>query len=89
MDEREEHFAPEVNGVPMPIFEYVCRECSHKFEAIVSGSQKPECPKCHTKEGLEQQLSTFAVNVKSSPSRPVAPCGMPGGGCGSGGCQFN
>jgi putative FmdB family regulatory protein len=76
------------HGALMPIFEYVCRECSHKFEAIVSGSQKAECPKCHAQEGLEQQLSTFAVNTKSS-SRPVAPCGMPGGGCGSGGCQFN
>jgi len=31
----------------MPIFEYVCAECGHNFEAIVLGDQKAECPKCH------------------------------------------
>jgi hypothetical protein len=24
----------------MPIFEYVCRQCNHQFEAIVMGKQK-------------------------------------------------
>ena len=42
----------------MPIFEYLCAECGHKFEAIVFGDKKAECPKCHTGK-LEQQLSTF------------------------------
>ena len=72
----------------MPIFEYRCESCGHKFEAILFGEQKPECPKCHT-EKLEKQLSTFAVNAKggSSPS-PSMGCGqsnccrMNGGGCG-------
>ncbi len=38
----------------MPIFEYVCKECQHAFEALVFGKQKAECPKCHSKklEGL-------------------------------------
>ena len=31
----------------MPIFEYVCKECDHQFEALVYGKQKAECPKCH------------------------------------------
>lgn len=69
----------------MPIFEYLCESCGHKFEAILFGEQKPECPKCHT-ANLEKQLSTFAVNAKSSAS-PDAGCGqanccrMSGGGC--------
>jgi putative FmdB family regulatory protein len=71
----------------MPIFEYRCESCGHKFEAIVFGEQKAECPKCHT-EKLEQQLSTFAVSTKSgSSSSPSMSCGqsnccrMNGGGC--------
>lgn len=45
----------------MPIFEYVCRECDHRFEAIVLGSQKANCPKCESRK-LEQQISRFAVS---------------------------
>jgi putative FmdB family regulatory protein len=72
----------------MPIFEYRCESCGHKFETILFGEQKPECPKCHT-EKLEKQLSTFAVSAKSSgSSSPSMGCGqsnccmMNGGGCG-------
>lgn len=71
----------------MPIFEYRCESCGHKFEAILFGEQKAECPQCHTQK-LEQQLSTFAVNTKGSSPAPAAGCGqssccmMNGGGCG-------
>ncbi len=34
----------------MPIFEYVCKECDHQFEALVYGKQKAECPKCHSNQ---------------------------------------
>ena len=44
----------------MPIFEYVCQACDHEFEALLYGSDKPECPKCHGKR-LSPQLSVFAV----------------------------
>jgi putative FmdB family regulatory protein len=71
----------------MPIFEYVCKGCGHKFEAIVMGEKKAECPTCHGSE-LEQQLSTFSAHShSSSSSQPMAPCGMPGGGCGN--CPMN
>ena len=64
----------------MPIFEYVCKECPHGFEALVFGQQKAECPKCKSKK-LEQQLSVFAVSAKSAGSSQSP---MPtGGGCGS------
>ena len=62
----------------MPIFEYVCRDCGHPFETIVSGSRAPQCPVCQS-ESLEKQLSVFAVSA-SSPSRDVS---LPAsGGCG-------
>ena len=70
----------------MPIFEYRCEECGHKFEAILFGEQKPECPKCHTAR-LEQQLSTFAVARSSGGSAAAAEgcgksnCCMTNGGC--------
>ena len=49
----------------MPIFEYRCESCGHKFEAILFGEQKAECPSCHTGK-LEAQLSTFSVSTKSN-----------------------
>ena len=49
----------------MPIFEYICKECDHQFEALVYGKQKAECPKCHGSE-LAPQLSVFAVSAKGS-----------------------
>lgn len=67
----------------MPIFEYICQECDHPFEALVYGDQKAECPKCHSKK-LTPQLSTFAVSSKgTAPSVPsmgaCGTCGDPGG----------
>ena len=70
----------------MPIFEYRCEQCGNKFEAILFGEQKAECPSCHTGR-LEPQLSTFSVSTKSSAPAASAGCGqtnccmMGGGGC--------
>jgi putative FmdB family regulatory protein len=67
----------------MPIFEYICKECQHQFEALVYGKEKAECPKCSSKK-LEAQLSVFAVSAKgsspsASPSRACGSCGDPRG----------
>ena len=67
----------------MPIFEYICQQCRHQFEALVYGSERAECPKCHSAK-LEPQLSVFAVSAKSSsqsasPASPCASCGDPRG----------
>ena len=71
----------------MPIYEYVCRDCDHGFEALVYGEEKAECPKCHSKK-LEPQLSKFAVSSKSSTASPaVGPCGSCGDPAGPGACQ--
>lgn len=64
----------------MPIFEYVCKECDHEFEAIVYGAKKAECPKCHSKH-LAPQLSVFAVAGKSA-SEPTPSAGGSCGRCG-------
>ena len=45
----------------MPLYEYECRACHHRFEALVRGSSPPSCPACHA-EDLERIQSLFAVN---------------------------
>jgi len=44
----------------MPIFEYLCRDCGHDFEALVlKASETICCPQCR-KENLQKKMSTFA-----------------------------
>ena len=73
----------------MPIFEYICKECDHEFEALVYGSQKAECPKCHGKK-LTPQLSVFAVAGKttSSAAPSAGACGSCGDPRGEGACSM-
>jgi len=77
----------------MPIFEYVCKECEHEFEALVFGKQKAECPKCQSRK-LEPQLSVFAVSAKSGSAfqspmpAAAAPCGSCGDARGPGACSL-
>ncbi|HZU43017.1 MAG TPA: zinc ribbon domain-containing protein [Terriglobales bacterium] len=74
----------------MPIFEYICKQCNRQFEALVYGSEKAECPSCHSKK-LEPQLSVFAVATKSSAASPMpsaGPCGSCGDPRGPGACAM-
>ena len=73
----------------MPIFEYICQQCQHRFEAIVLGSKKAACPKCESKR-LAQQLSKFAVaGSDKSHSESVSACGTCGDPRGPGACSMN
>ena len=73
----------------MPIFEYVCQQCHHRFEALVYGKQKPECPKYHATK-LDPLLSVFAVAAKgaSSASTPTGACRSCGDPRGPGACSL-
>jgi putative FmdB family regulatory protein len=31
----------------MPLYEYLCQDCSRQFEAFVTRDRAPECPACH------------------------------------------
>jgi putative FmdB family regulatory protein len=73
----------------MPIFEYRCEACGHKFEAILSSaSRRRNVPNCHT-EKLEKQLSTFAVSKSSGAASPEAGCGQANCCRMNGGCDLN
>lgn len=54
----------------MPIYEYACRGCGHHFEALVRGSEVPECPACSSQD-IERLLSMFAVSSDSTRSRAL------------------
>lgn len=66
----------------MPLYEYVCRKCSSKFEELIYGDDKPVCPACQSKD-LERVMSVVAVG-KGQPDVPPSPCGSckSRGGCG-------
>jgi putative FmdB family regulatory protein len=50
----------------MPVYEYKCRECGHRFEYLVlHSSPAAECPAC-TKKDLEQLISLCAVSSETS-----------------------
>jgi putative FmdB family regulatory protein len=55
----------------MPLYEYDCRACGHRFEALVRKGDTPACPECHGVE-LERVLSQFAVNSENTRASALA-----------------
>lgn len=65
----------------MPLYEYRCRECGHRFEILQRVGERAEgltCPHCGA-PGVEKQFSTFASHDAS------ATRGAAAGSCGPGG----
>jgi putative FmdB family regulatory protein len=54
----------------MPIFEYVCEKCNHRFESIVLGRKKPKCPQCASGK-LERQVESFVQGRSGKKRRGV------------------
>ena len=56
----------------MPIYEYACRSCSHRFEALVlRAEQEPAaCPECHGVD-LEKLVSAFAPDSSGTRSQSL------------------
>ena len=50
----------------MPLYEYQCKKCKHRFEKIQKFSDKPikKCPECGGP--LEKLISTSSVQFKGS-----------------------
>jgi len=76
----------------MPLFEYNCKTCDHRFEWLTRGAATPECPSCHG-SNLEKRQSVFAART-SGPATgatqvPVGPCGSCGDPRGPGSCSLN
>jgi putative FmdB family regulatory protein len=54
----------------MPIFEYVCKKCHHRFERLVMGSQRPNCPECASMR-LERQVEPFSQGRAAQKPRGI------------------
>ena len=67
----------------MPIYEYRCKKCQHKFDKLVPMStddSEIECPACHEKLA-ERVVSLFGTTGSGSRSRSAGSCApAPGGG---------
>ncbi len=65
----------------MPLYEYRCTECDHRFEILQrlgDGVEGLTCPTCGT-ERLEKMFSTFAAAATQASTAPA-----PSAGCGPG-----
>ena len=64
----------------MPLFEYKCNDCDHKFEELVNSSTtNVPCPKCKS-QNTSKLLSVFAASGGSGSG--ASSCST--GGCGGG-----
>ncbi len=67
----------------MPIYEFMCEKCSHRFEELVllSDKKKPVCPKCGSKM-VKKLMSAGSVRPHGIPTGSggfKAPSCSPGG----------
>ena len=53
----------------MPLWDFICQDCEHEFEALVRGETAASCPKCES-ENLERQMAL--PRVKSDTTRGLA-----------------
>jgi putative FmdB family regulatory protein len=71
----------------MPLYEYRCRDCGHRFEVLQGlgeGAGGLACPSCRA-AALDKQFSTFATTSGSGDAggaESFSACGA--GGCGAG-----
>jgi putative FmdB family regulatory protein len=74
----------------MPIYEYMCPTCDHKFEKLQTMSATgADCPRCEqpAKRALSVFASiTFGDSSGSSEFSQMPPPPLRGGGCCGGGC---
>ena len=54
----------------MPVYEYICKDCQHSFEVVLTlkehDMQAATCPKCKS-DNVEQDVAEFyAVTSKKS-----------------------
>lgn len=50
----------------MPIYEYQCRQCGHRFEYLVlKSTPAAECPSCHHQD-LTQLISLCSMSSEST-----------------------
>jgi putative FmdB family regulatory protein len=82
----------------VPIYEYECRACRRRFEALVFGAETVSCPGCRA-EDPEKRFSAFAVggggggaagaeSAADAMAFGPSPCGSCGDPRGPGSCAL-
>ncbi|HUT64523.1 MAG TPA: zinc ribbon domain-containing protein [Spirochaetota bacterium] len=69
----------------MPVYEYLCKDCSHQFEKLVRGYKESTlCPQCNSRK-VSKLFSTFACRGTASPSESASSgcSSCSGGNCAS------
>lgn len=72
----------------MPLYEYVCKRCSHAFEELSSRDEGALCPKCAAQDVERVLFSRVAVKTSAAEPAP-SPCGRCGDPRGPGACSMN
>ena len=54
----------------MPLYDFKCRACGHRFEELVRVGEVPECPKCH--DAAPERLFSTSAGVSTERSRNKA-----------------
>jgi putative FmdB family regulatory protein len=64
----------------MPMFEFQCRQCGHRFETLVLSATRSatSCPSCDGKD-LEKLYSVFGTSSGHATGRSSAPVSFGGG----------
>jgi putative FmdB family regulatory protein len=55
---------------PMPIYDYKCQSCGHRFDALVKLGETPNCPACDGGD-LERLVSLPAISTDTTRKRSL------------------
>jgi len=74
----------------VPLYEYACDACGHRFERLVRTGETPDaCPSCEA-PAPRKLFSAFAVAADSTKaSSSATPCGTCGDPRGPGACSWD
>ena len=64
----------------MPIFEYTCANCGHRFEKLVLSTKRAKelrCPECDSHE-VHKEISLFGTSSKGPARASAANCAPSG-----------
>ena len=56
----------------MPLYDYLCRKCGHRFEELVRLGETPPCPACRAKNPERLFSASAAVSTETTRGRAAS-----------------